>query len=247
MRIVLSRKGFDTGAGGVPSPIINNAPISLPIPQNDTMGTPYADLGLGDTVHTLTKGRIGPDAIAHHDPLFADQTVFFGQAGAAQAHLDNQGVEPGDVFLFFGLFCDRNAKGHPNGKPHHRIFGWMRAEHKMPARQAAQRWPHLRHPHFGKERTAANDTLWAGTGGQARAALPGLRLTEANAAPSFWRLPPWIRHAGMSYHDTTKRWHQDGRIQVVARGQEFVIGPHAASRTWAESIIALCNATQPAH
>jgi hypothetical protein len=32
MKIVFSRKGLDSGAGGFPSPIIDGRPISLPIP-----------------------------------------------------------------------------------------------------------------------------------------------------------------------------------------------------------------------
>ena len=37
----------------------------------------------------------------------------FGQVGAAQKHLEQQGVSVGDVFLFFGWFRDviRNTDG----------------------------------------------------------------------------------------------------------------------------------------
>ena len=50
MRVILSRKGFDSGAGGVPSPIIDGRPVSMPIPQED--------LGVGDVVERITRGRL---------------------------------------------------------------------------------------------------------------------------------------------------------------------------------------------
>jgi hypothetical protein len=35
MKIIFSRKGFDTTFGGVPSPIIHGVPYSLPIPTGE--------------------------------------------------------------------------------------------------------------------------------------------------------------------------------------------------------------------
>jgi hypothetical protein len=32
VKLILSRKGFDSAAGGVPSPLIDGRPVSLPIP-----------------------------------------------------------------------------------------------------------------------------------------------------------------------------------------------------------------------
>ncbi len=110
MRIVFSRKGFDSSAGGGPSPIVagpdgHARPISLPIP--DTKGlsrTTYGDLGLGDHAARASRGRLGARDLCHHDPLFLeDKTCLFGQTGAAQTHLERQGVGVGDVFVFFGL------------------------------------------------------------------------------------------------------------------------------------------------
>ena len=46
MRIVFSRKGFDSAAGGGVSPIIAGQPVSLPIPSGGWSSTTYADLGL---------------------------------------------------------------------------------------------------------------------------------------------------------------------------------------------------------
>lgn len=46
MRIIFSRKGFDTGSGGKPSPIVDGRPISLPIPATRNSRTTYAILAL---------------------------------------------------------------------------------------------------------------------------------------------------------------------------------------------------------
>ena len=106
MRMILSRKGFDSSSGARPSPIMNGRPISLPIPATRNSRTTYRDLGLGDIVRSVTKGSYGPDSLCHADPQFHDGMCAFGQSGAAQGHLANNGVEPGDAFLFFGLFAD---------------------------------------------------------------------------------------------------------------------------------------------
>lgn len=69
MKIVLSRKGFDSSAGGCPSPILPDGQLlSLPIP--DTLSpTRYADLGLpSGLLDDLTRGRIELNHGAHLDP-----------------------------------------------------------------------------------------------------------------------------------------------------------------------------------
>ena len=44
-RIILSRKGFDSSAGGVASPIFKDGSIfSIPIPQKSPSPTKYKDL-----------------------------------------------------------------------------------------------------------------------------------------------------------------------------------------------------------
>ena len=62
MRVIFSRKGFDSSAGGCPSPIIDGQPISLPIPTRMPSPVRYVDL-LGDygaLVEQLTKGKVTP-------------------------------------------------------------------------------------------------------------------------------------------------------------------------------------------
>ena len=116
MKIVFSRKGFDSAAGGAPSPIIRGRPTSIPIPARDRSETTYRDLGLGAIVEQITRGRVTEATLCHADPMFERCRCAFGQTGAAQTHLANNGVGVGDVFLFFGLFSepDRADPHHPH-------------------------------------------------------------------------------------------------------------------------------------
>lgn len=243
MRIVFSRKGFDSAAGGGPSPIIDGRPVSLPIPAGAPSLTSYADLGLGDHTRRASRGRLAGSDPCHHDPMFlADGSCLFGQCGAAQTHLANRGVRRGDVFVFFGLFREEAT-----GEPHHRIFGYLEIDEIVtlqrcdPARLA--QLAALRHPH-ALAPAGPNDTIYAGRGCTAADARPSLRLTVPGGPVSLWRHPDWLRPGGLSYHDRADRWLPDGRLQTVGRGQEFVadIGRRKAPREWLARVIAAIRA-----
>ena len=130
MKLILSRKGFDSGpnSGRGPSPIFPDGTMfSLPIPLKDDTIT-YGELrhgavDIGEVVADLTcrrrpENQIGPNCRAHFDPHINIETYpkiadsegaenwrgLLGQVGASQGHLDNQGVGKGDLFLFFGLY-----------------------------------------------------------------------------------------------------------------------------------------------
>jgi hypothetical protein len=240
MRIIFSRKGFDSASGGGPSPIVDGRPLSLPIPSGGYSATTYGELGLSEHVARASRGNLGPDDLCHHDPLFTEAgECLFGQCGAAQTHLSNRGVGVGDVFLFFGLFREEDS-----GEPHHRIFGWMEVEQIVDLVTAADhvRKPlaDLGHPHaLGLH--AGNDVIYRGPGRSATSDDHRLRLTVAGGPPSLWRRPPWLKPGGLSYHDRPDRWLRGQRLRSVARGQEFVadIGRRQAPRNWLELTIDL--------
>jgi hypothetical protein len=126
MKIILSRKGFDSGYGGYASPIFPNGRlISLPIPYQDD-NTKYSGLKFNDdlTYYDLMKGlsknirfdrevhNLDVNSSCHCDPDL-DISVrkrnkywrpCFGQNIQSQAHLVNEGVKEDDLFLFFGWF-----------------------------------------------------------------------------------------------------------------------------------------------
>nr|WP_250808176.1 hypothetical protein [Neorhizobium tomejilense] len=174
MKIVLSRKGFDQGSGGGPSPILpDGTMISLPIPDG-RLGRRYGDLkhaqyDIGELVRQMSGYRYGPGSFAHLDPDLEHSRVSradgwlpaFGQTGAAQGHLAKMGVGPGDLFLFFGWFADvENRSGgvwrrKPGGRSVHAIHGWMQVGEVISlASGTVEDWRHrpwlAGHPHVGR-------------------------------------------------------------------------------------------------
>lgn len=242
MKIVLSRKGFDTSrqGGGGPSPIVDGRPVSLPIPAiRDHSRTTYAQLGLGELAEAASRGRITGADFCHHDPMFLpDGRALLGQCGGAQTHLARHGVGPGDLFVFFGLFRETG------GRPHHRIFGYLRVAkliHLASAGPTEVRelavpdFPHLLGMH------AANDVIYSGAGRSAASAPDALRLTIPEGPPTRWRVPAWLHRTGLSWHPPGKRWSEPERLTSVSRGQEFVadIGGEPSAQLWADEIVAL--------
>lgn len=237
MKIVFSRKGFDSSYGGAPSPIIDGRPVSLPIPGSRGERTTYDALGYGDMVTRATRGRIRGDAPCHDDPMFADGHWWLGQVNAAQSHLRNQNVGVDDVFLFFGLFADERG-----GDRHHRIFGAMRvACYGAPdAVCHHEKWrePVRPHPHFSGQWEPSN-TIYHGPGLRARSATSALRLTSREGPASLWRVPAWMTRTGMSYHRSPARWLPENKLRAAARGQEFVcdVGDDEKPRRWLNQIL----------
>ena len=98
IKIIFSRKGFDSVAGGIPSIKRGQHIKSLPIPYKKNTMTTFNDLGLGKVVNDLTKNKIKPTDTCHNDPNLI--TGQFGQVGAAQTYLENNEVGIGDFFSF---------------------------------------------------------------------------------------------------------------------------------------------------
>ncbi len=239
MKIVFSRKGFDSSAGGGPSPIVEGRPVSLPIPAGTASRTTYGALGLGELASRASRGKLDAGDLCHHDPMFCENgTCVFGQHSAAQTHLEGQGVGIGDVFVFFGLFAEEET-----GELHHRIFGYLRVQEMIGlANGAPAELLDLDHPH-ALTMHSSNDVIWRGEGRVARRASEDLRLTVAGGPPTLWQRPPWLKRGGLSYHDRPDRWLRGGKLRSVARGQEFVadIGRRKAPREWLERVIAEIN------
>ena len=241
MRIVFSRKGFDTSSGGGPSPIVDGRPISLPIPASTASQTTYADLQLAEHAEKASRGKVTADDLCHHDPMFRDNgECIFGQHSAAQTHLERQCVDVGDVFVFFGLFAEEAT-----GEAHHRIFGYLRVREKIHLDGGAPSdLVRLKHPH-ALAMHSRNDVIWRGEGALAKRASKALRLTVPAGPPSLWWRPEWLRQGGLSYHDRADRWLTGGRLRSVARGQEFVadVGRRKAPKEWLDRIIAEIKAS----
>lgn len=251
MKLIFSRKGFDTGSGGCPSPILpDGSMFSLPIPD-DRSPVRYGDLtwnghNVGEVVERLTRGKVKAGDGAHLDPDLRPGQVprdagwrpLLGQVAAAQGHLRNQGAGVGDTFIFWGLFRRVDANWRWDGPPLHVIWGWLRVAEvvAVDAVRGLPAWTWAaQHPHFAFDQPDASNTLYAAadaTGAGVFERFDASRqLTAACAeSPTIWSLPGCFMPAdgkpALSYHSAAHRWTRDGdrvRLQTVSRGQEFVL------------------------
>ena len=179
MKIIFSRKGFDSSSGGGPSPILQDGRmVSLPIPDKQS-SIRYRDIcwqeyDLGSLVCNLTSGRIPASHFAHLDPDINSESLsrhsewrpIFGQTGAAQGHLRNNSVQAEDIFLFFGLFRNviNNAgklSWDTRSQPRHVLWGWLQIDEVLKVDScdlSRYEWARY-HPHFHRN-SDANNTLY---------------------------------------------------------------------------------------
>ena len=153
MKIVLSRKGFDSKYGGYPSIILpNNNMITFPIP-NDSDFYEYSDIRsvegdslfdimkcLKDDINVDKKVKLTPDTHCHLDPDLYDEAVdreegwtgIFGQIGAAEIVLEKNNVKEGDIFIFFGWFKDAIKENgnykFSKARDKHVMFGYLQID-----------------------------------------------------------------------------------------------------------------------
>ena len=180
MKLILSRKGFDSGSGGCPSPVFpDGAMFSLPIPDKNS-GIRYSSLtcggaNLGKLVVDLTGQANRRDHFAHLDPDLNPDALprasgwrpLLGQAGGAQGHLDKQKIGIGDLFLFFGLYQRVEETGgrwrfDKHARREHVLWGWLQisAIYKVQQlREGELDWAEY-HPHL-QSRHRRNNTLYA--------------------------------------------------------------------------------------
>ncbi len=279
MKIILSRKGFDSGSGGCPSPILpDGSLVSLPIPDA------RSGIRFGDVLHNgeplskltakLTREKYTADSGAHLDPDLSEAALprqagwrpLFGQSGAAQGHLRNQGVREGDLFLFFGLFrpvIEGNTGWEFDRRQpaRHLLWGWLQIGAVYPVtEEISQKHPWAAyHPHF-RHPEAVNNYLYAASdalslngrqslsgAGVFRRDHPELRLTEPGAdRTGIWSLPEWFYPSSgrpaMSYHSKPERWQKVNgktRLQAASRGQEFVLDAsfYPEAAEWAATLV----------
>ena len=260
MKIIFSRKGFDSSAGGCASPILPDGTLlSLPIPYDDPIrafgNVRFRGRPLSDIVEPLTRGRLQPDSGCHLDPDILRDSLqrppgwrpAFGQAGAAQSHLENHGIGAGDIFLFFGWFreVDADYRFIKHAPDIHALIGWLQVEDCItPATRAPADYPWTaQHPHTQGD-WGRNNGLYIATGRlnglPTETTIPGagyfgqyrnnLRLTAPDANRSQWLLPHWFYPEGdkppLSYHHNQSRWQRSEQgtlLNLVPRGQEFVL------------------------
>lgn len=155
MKVILSRKGFDSSTGGHPSPILPDGTLlSLPIPAeggNLELKIRYRDLMVSNdlTYYEVMRQLFSKIKINGKKPLIEESEChldpdlirniykrsngwkpIFGQVGSSQKHLQNEEVKKGDLFIYFGLFRKviENTNGYAydrNSPPIHVIYGYL--------------------------------------------------------------------------------------------------------------------------
>jgi hypothetical protein len=241
-----------------------------------SMGKLVSDL----TRHKKRDERLLSGDAAHLDPDLRHSSYprapgwkpIFGQDGAAESHLQRQGVGEGDIFLFFGWFRQTElVDGHyrcvRDAPDCHYIFGWLQIERRIPVsnRSELPSWA-LYHPHCSREQHNNLDSLYVSTdrlrlpgldsdlpgGGVFTGAHNNLRLTCPGSLRSTWQLPGWFypqdRNPTLSYHTKTARWSRQGHhtlLSTVGRGQEFVLDcdGYPEALGWAAGILRNGSAT----
>ncbi|TLS35041.1 hypothetical protein [Pseudalkalibacillus caeni] len=275
MKVILSRKGFDSSTGGYPSPILpDNTLASLPIPDSAS-NLFYNDLkidttNLFDVMRSLKPSikasgeweELTKKTECHLDPDIDNRLIkresgwrgLFGQGGAAQKHLENQGVTADDLFLFFGWFRKtKRKKGKlvfdPQDKQgRHIIYGYLQVADILNVPAAADDFPSWMrtHPHLiERRRKIPTNTIYiAREEASWDTSLPGygpldfdekLVLSKEGYKKSCWDLPDFFRNVKISYHKAS-RWKEDYFLSV-ARGQEFVVESNKEVVQWAKEVI----------
>lgn len=264
MRIILSRKGFDTQYGGQPSPILPDGTLlSLPIPSKfeklKFSELTYNGKSYLDIIKELNPtSKINEKYTCHLDPdLRKDATIretkwrpLFGQTKSAQGHLSKSGITNGDLFLFFGTF---KATEYNNGRISyikgasdvHVIFGYLQIGHIHSDFGSFK--PEIKyHPH-SQERFAddKNNCIYEASerlslienieGAGCLTFHEDLVLTKKGYSKSKWELPLFFKDVNMSYHSMNS--FASDYFQSAAKGQEFVIEDNRAVQEWATNII----------
>ncbi|MCR4687865.1 MAG: hypothetical protein K5659_09875 [Lachnospiraceae bacterium] len=186
MKVILSRKGFDSENGGTASPVMpDGAMLSMPIPSGDSVAFDY--LGYKGKSYYKIWDELKPthkkDLCCHLDPdirmnnrcmpnvarpghflheLPDNWQPIFGQVNAAETHLENQGVSIGDIFLFFGCFrpteeIDGVLKYKKGTKDAHMLFGYLQIGDIIRGEEVKKySW----HPHSRYYTPKTNNTMY---------------------------------------------------------------------------------------
>ncbi len=266
MKIILSRKGFDSQYGGIPSPILpDGTMLSLPIPSK-TDDTKFVDLAWSgksyyEIIHELKAGsKIKENYTCHLDPDIREEIKVrpqgwvpsFGQEGTSLRHLQKQNIGVGDLFLFFGTFRQTElidgkfsyVKGAPDL---HVIYGYLQAGNVITSPDEIPQWL-MGHPHVKEERwqqpnaifTAAPYlTLCPGLPGAGYLAYSDkLVLTKQGCSKSVWDLPDFFKNIPITYH--ANAWKEDCFVSA-AKGQEFVFEANDKVVKWIKQLITIDN------
>lgn len=252
MKIILSRKGFDSSAGGRPSPIYEDKFISIPIPEAES-GIRYRELAFNEEhnyLKVMKDLKINFFTEAHLDPDLRKSSLrdrqpgwrpMFGQDGRAQKHLENCDIGKSEaiteeiLFLFWGWFkkVTKNGNGtfeYIKGEPDiHAIWGYLEVGEIIKPNKKGAKIPEWMkyHPHIVFNNQYENNTLYIASdklgAGIFEYHKEKLVLTEENETRrSIWELPACFNGCEITHLDLDFK-NEKITLQSPGRGQEFVV------------------------
>jgi hypothetical protein len=260
MKIILSRKGFDSKNGGCPSPIMpDDTLLSLPIPEDDAC-IKYSELQYGGhTYKEIIEGLMPGNNFenCHLDPDIRDGIrkepvdgwkPAFGQRDGALGYLRNAGVTVGDLFLFFGLFRKaENFNGSirfiPGEKPAHIVFGYMEigAILDKPEDIAKYNWhPHATNKHYNQKRNAlylpSEKSSLCPSGCGILSYRQDRVLTKPGKSPATWEKHKFLMPHSIIGNRQNSSKDDDG-LYYAGIWQEIVLNPNKEAEKWAKKLI----------
>lgn len=262
MKVILSRKGFDSEYGGMPSPILpDNTMLSFPIPD-ETGNLSYDQLYINGKAYSELLKELRPKAYdmlnekyrlrCHLDPDIRKDAVceraakwipVFGQCDAAEGHLRNMGVDIGDIFLYFGTFRkteytpEHGLRFIPGSPELHVIFGYFQIGKRIIKQDEINtlcNW----HPHANRD-DCINNTVYIPT--DKLSCCP--EISGSGVLNFDEKLVLTKENCSKSkwvlpefLRETTISYHPNGfkdeYFQSAGKGQEFVIGEHSKLEDW---------------
>ncbi len=261
MKIILSRKGFDSTSGGCPNPILPDGTLlSMPIPDDEAMK--YSDLQYNGRTYDKILAGLNPGMVydgCHLDPDIREGIRIrpienwipaFGQTGSALGILRNAGVTVGDLFLFFGIF--RQTEYDKNG-----TLRFVREKNAIqiihsylqigeildtPAKIKKCSW----HPHAaaGKYKAERN-TVYLSC--EKLSICPSMRgcgvlsyredriLTMEGKSPANWREYNFLMPDNII--GNRKNSARNGGLYYQGQWQELILKPSKEAEKWAAEII----------
>lgn len=264
MKIILSRKGFDSSNGRQPSPIMPDGTLlSLPIPSNDVNNTfssiKWGGLSYYEIIHSLNpKTHITNDSHCHLDPDLRESVTeremgwkpAFGQRSSSLTLLRKQHVSIGDLFLFFGWFkaaeiVNERLVYNKYAPDLHIIYGYLQVGEILENKRDIPEWlkthPHVYYDDFWRKR---NNAIYISSdhlsfqdklkGSGVLEFRPDRVLTKNGYSRSRWDLPTIFMNVDITYNPNP--W-KDGYFKSASIGQEFVMDATPEIQKWAKQII----------
>jgi hypothetical protein len=267
VKVILSRKGFDSSNGGLPSLIMPNGDVvSMPIPSDGRVK--YSELQYGDKTYWQILKELRPSFASRRSHLDPDLDAArrtarmkswkpaFGQRGPAASYLMNTvGIEPGDLFLFFGNFrAVEEKKGRYRfvsrtgdfylDKPVQLIWGYLQVG-EIITEGARVRRDYPWHPHANRDRSNDPSNILV---------VPSKTLSFAPSRPSCGVLPYSIARVLTKKGANKATWTYNpvyapnavigNRKNAVRNGiyysgiwQELGLKESSAASRWAKSVV----------